>query len=165
MVSPSRSSPYCVTMWVGVSVSGTGGAVTAANVATFAEKRGAALPAALADLYLSTGVGTFGGFLHFDPPDGMCTQRELIEHLIDDDDEEHLAPTADVIVFARSDNGDMCGWHTADLAAGKDRVVRLDGFDEEPLADSTRQFLDNLPNTDYFGVGVLSLTYKRHNWL
>ena len=152
-------------MWAGVSVSGTGGVVTAADIAVFAEKHGAPLPDAVTELYLRSGVGTFGGFLHFEAPDGMCTHRELIEDLIDEDDEEDLAPTADVIVFARSDNRDMCGWHTADLAAGADRVVRLDGFDEEPLADSTRQFLDSLPTTDYFGFGVLPSTYQRHKWL
>jgi hypothetical protein len=152
-------------MWPGVSVSGTGGAVTVAGIAAFAEKHGVALPDALVELYVQSGVGTFGGFLHFEAPDGMCTHRELIEHLIDEDDEEDLAPTADVILFARSDNRDMCGWHTADLVAGKDRVVRLDGFDEEPLADSTRQFLDGLPDTNYFGFGVLPSTYKRHDWL
>lgn len=152
-------------MWTGVSVSGTGGVVTAAEIAVFAEQRGAPLPDALAELYLRFGVGTFGGFLHFEPPNGMSTHRELIEDLIDEDDEDDLAPTADVIVFARSDNRDMCGWHTADLAVGEDRVVRLDGFDEEPLADSTRQFLDSLPTTDYFGFGVLPSTYQRHDWL
>jgi hypothetical protein len=149
-------------MWAEVSVSGKGGVATAAGIAAFAQERGAPLPEALAELYLSAGVGTFGDFLHFEPPDGMGTHRELIEHLIDEDDEEALAPTADVIVFARSDNGDMCGWHTADLLAGRDRVVRLEGFDEQPLADSTRQFLENLPRTDYFGVGVLPATYERH---
>jgi hypothetical protein len=152
-------------MWDGVSVSGEGGAVTAAGLAAFAAERGVPLPDALVEIYLSVGVGTFGDFLRFEPPDGMSTHRETIEHLIDEDDEEALAPTADVIVFARSDNGDMCGWHTADLVAGRDRVVRLEGFDEEPLADSTRQFLDRLPNTDYFGVGVLPATYERHGWL
>jgi hypothetical protein len=149
-------------MWPGVSVSGNGGAVTAADLVVFAEKHGAPLPDAL---YLRSGIGTFGGFLHFEAPDGMCTHRELIEGLIDEDDEEDLAPTADVIVFARSDNRDMCGWHAADLAVGQDRVVRLDGFDEEPLAHSTRQFLDLLPTTDYFGFGVLPPTYERHDWL
>ena len=152
-------------MWPETAVSGTGGVVTAADLAVFAEQHGTPLPDALAELYLRSGVGTFGGFLHFEPPHGMSTHRELIEHLIDEDGEADLAPTADVIVFARSDNRDMCGWHAADLAAGEDRVVRLDGFDEEPLADSTRQFLDGLPSTDYFGFGVLSPTYRRHDWL
>ncbi|MGW4062814.1 SMI1/KNR4 family protein [Amycolatopsis sp. NPDC004747] len=149
-------------MWPGVSVSGTGGAVAAAGIAAFEQKHGTPLPGALAELYRQVGVGTFGGFLHFEPPDGMCTHRELIEDLLDEDD---LAPTADVIVFARSDNRAMCGWHTADLAAGKDRVVLLDGFDEEPLAGSTREFLESLPGTDYFGFGVLAPTYRRHDWL
>ncbi|EOD69190.1 hypothetical protein H480_07558 [Amycolatopsis vancoresmycina DSM 44592] len=148
-----------------MSVSGTGGVVAAAGIAAFAQKHGTPLPAALAELYRQAGVGTFGGFLHFEPPDGMGTHRELLGDLIDEDDEEDLAPTADVIVFARSDNRDMCGWHAADLAAGEDRVVRLDGFDEEPLAGSTRQFLDGLPGTDYFGIGVLPPTYRRHGWL
>jgi hypothetical protein len=151
-------------VWSGVSVSGTGGVVEAADLAAFASKHGTPLPSALAELYLRSGVGTFGGFLHFEAPDDMCTHRELVEDLIDADDEDELAPTADVIVFARSDNGDMCGWHAADLAAGKDPVVRLDGFDEEPLADSTREFLDNLPDTNYFGFGVLDPSYRRHEW-
>ncbi|MDX8034235.1 hypothetical protein SK803_28805 [Lentzea sp. BCCO 10_0856] len=72
------------------------------------------MPDALAELYLRSEVGSFGGFLHFEAPDGMCTHRELIEDL---------------------------------------------------LADSTRQFLDSLPTTTYFGFGVLSSTYKRHDWL
>ncbi|MDX8034232.1 hypothetical protein SK803_28790 [Lentzea sp. BCCO 10_0856] len=76
------------------------------------------MPDALAELYLRSGVGSFGGFLHFEAPDGMCTHRELIEDLLD----------------------------------------------EDLLADSTRQFLDSLP-TNYFGFGVLSSTYKRHDWL
>ncbi|MET8996445.1 SMI1/KNR4 family protein [Amycolatopsis sp. NPDC004169] len=151
-------------MWPGVSVSGTGGVVAAADIAAFSQKHGMPLPGALAELYREAGVGTFGGFLHFEAPDEMCTHRELIEDLIDEDDEEELAPTADVIVFARTDNRDMCGWHAADLAAGEDRVVRLDGFDEEPLAGSTRRFLDGLPGTDYFGFGVLAPTYRRHDW-
>src|SRR3954467_14731358 len=68
-------------MWPGVSVSGTGGVVTLADIAVFAEKRGVPLPDALAALYLRSGIGTFGGFLHFEAPEGMCTHRELIEHL------------------------------------------------------------------------------------
>ena len=154
-------------MWPGVSVSvsGTGGVVAAADIAVFAEKHGSPLPGVSAELYLQSGVGTFGGFVHFEAPDSVCTHRELLEDLIYEDDEEDLAPTADVIVFARSDNRDMCGWHAADLAVGLDRVVRLDGFDEEPLADSTRQFLDSLPDTNYFGFGVLVPAYKPHDWL
>jgi hypothetical protein len=32
-----------------------------------------------------------------------------------------IEPTADMIVFAQSDNGDICGWHAGALAAGTDR--------------------------------------------
>ena len=45
-------------MWPGVSVFGTGGAVTAADIAAFAEKHGAPLPDALADLYLRSPLMT-----------------------------------------------------------------------------------------------------------
>jgi hypothetical protein len=68
-------------------------------------------------------------------------------------------------VFAHSDNGDLCGWHPGTLAGREDYVVRLVGFDELPLAGSTRQFLDGLLSADYFGVGVLDVVYRLHDWL
>jgi hypothetical protein len=154
-----------MTMWLEVSVSGTGGAMTEAQLTTFTEDHGVPLPEALASLYRSVGVGSFGDFLHFVAPHHMSTHRELIGHLLDEAGEKLIAPTADVIVFAQSDNGDMCGWHKAALAAGDDRVVHLDGFDEEPLTDSTERFLAGLPHNDYFGVGILPTTYTRHDWL
>lgn len=146
--------------WRDVTISGTGGAVRPADLAAFRERHGMELPPPLARLYQTVGVGTFGGFLHFEPPDGILSHRGLIEHLLDDDDDDLLDETGDVIVFARSDNGDMCGWHP-----GADRVVCLIGFDELPLTESTEEFLSGLPTTDYFGIGVLALTYRLHEWM
>lgn len=146
--------------WRGVTISGSGGAVSPADIAAFHERHGLELPSSLAQLYQTVGVGGFGGFLHFESPNGIISHRELIEHLLDEDDEDLLEETGDVIVFARSDNGDMCGWHP-----GTDRVVRLIGFDEQPLAESTEEFLSGLPTTDYFGVGILEPTYRLHHWM
>lgn len=149
-----------VDFWTGVTVSGAGGEVSASDIAVFSERHGMALPVALAELYQTIGVGTFGSFLHFEPPDGILTHRGLIEHLLDDDDEDLLEETGDVLMFARSDNGDMCGWHP-----NTEEVVRLIGFDELPLAESTHEFLSNLPTTDYFGIGVLEPAYCLHEWM
>jgi len=139
--------------------------VVSADLVVFAEQHGAELPAALAMFYRAAGVGTLGGFLHFVAPQYMSSHAELIGHLLDEDDQPRIEPTADVVVFAQSDNGDMCGWHAAALAAADAPVVRLTGFDETPLAASTSQFLEAVLDADHFGTGSLPATYQRHDWL
>jgi hypothetical protein len=134
-----------------LTVTGSGGAVGAEDLAAFRRKHGVELPDALASFYRSVGVGALDDFLRFVAPQHMINHRELIEHLLDEQGERFIEPTADVIVFAQSDNGDICGWHAAALATGTDRVVRLEGFRESPLARSTREFLDGLLDIDYFG--------------
>jgi hypothetical protein len=135
-----------------LTVTASGGAVGAEDLAAFRRRHGVSLPEALAGFYRSVGVGALDDFLRFVAPQHMISHRELVGHLLDEEGERLIEPTADVIVFAQSDNGDMCGWHAAALAAGTDRVVRLEGFRESPLTGSTREFLEGLLDVDYFGL-------------
>ncbi|MFF0447682.1 SMI1/KNR4 family protein [Streptomyces sp. NPDC004609] len=139
-------------------ISGPRHPVSANEISAFGESAGFPLPEALRALYADAGPGTYGGFLHILPPSWILTHRERVGPLLGAEDEPEIAATADVLVFATTDNGDLIGWH-AEQRPFEDRVVRLVGFDEIPLGLRTGEFLRALGREDLFGVGRLSGGY------
>jgi hypothetical protein len=108
------------------------------------------------------GPGTLGGFLHVHPVPALQTHRERLQPFLDEALEALLDETGDVLIFADSDNGDMCGWHLADLRVSPEPVVvRVSDFESERLAASVTELIVRLTaGEDLFGVGALPRTYR-----
>lgn len=130
------------------------------------DSHGVKLPESYLSFMRILGPGSWGGFLHFEAVQYLSTHAELLSTFMDDDLKEMLEPTADVLVFANSDNGDMCGWHLHDLArmpADDCPVIRIAprSFDEELIAKTTADFFEKLgQGADLFGVGGLPLRFQ-----
>ena len=127
---------------------------------------GVEIPSAYKDFLRLLGPGSWGEFLHFHAPEHMSTHEELLSSFMDDDLQELLEPTADVLVFASSDNGDMCGWHLHDLIRlppDECSVIRIAprSFDGEVIAATTAEFFRLLADgANFFGVGELPVAYR-----
>lgn len=128
-----------------------------------ARRYGVQLPASYEAFMQLFGPGTLGGFLHVHPVPALQTHRERLRPFLDEELEALLADTGDVLIFADSDNGDMCGWQLADLRASPEPpVVRVSDFDGQVLAPSVTDLLVRLiAGEDLFGVGALPRTYRR----
>ena len=130
------------------------------------DSHGVKLPESYLSFMRILGPGSWGGFLHFEAVQYLSTHAELLSTFMDDDLKEMLEPTADVLVFANSDNGDMCGWHLHDLTrtpADDCPVIRIAprSFDGELIAKTTAEFFEKLgQGADLFGVGGLPLWFQ-----
>ena len=127
---------------------------------------GVEIPSAYIDFLRLLGPGSWGEFLHFHAPEHMSTHEELLSSFMDDDLQELLEPTADVLVFASSDNGDMCGWHLHDLIRMPPDacpVIRIAprSFDGVVIAATTAEFFQLLgQGANLFGVGALPWVFR-----
>ena len=127
---------------------------------------GVEIPAAYLQFLRILGPGSWGGFLHFHALEHLSTHEELLEPFMDEDLQDMLDPTADVLVFASSDNGDMCGWHLHDLIRlppDESPVIRIAprSFEGEVIAATTAEFFRLLGGGEnLFGVGELPVAYR-----
>ena len=124
---------------------------------------GVELPRSYVEFVSLFGAGTVGGFLHIHAAHALQTHRSRIEHLLGQEDAEHLlGSTGDVVVFADSNNGDMCGWHLADLRTQREpEVVCFQGFDDaRTIGASVVDLIRRIAaGKDVFGVGPLPQTF------
>ena len=127
---------------------------------------GVEIPSAYKDFLRLLGPGSWGEFLHFHALEHMSTHEELLSSFMDDDLQELLEPTADVLVFASSDNGDMCGWHLHDLIrmpSDDCPVIRIAprSFDGVVIAATTAELFQLLGlGANLFGVGALPRMFR-----
>ncbi|WP_022803083.1 SMI1/KNR4 family protein [Deinococcus ficus] len=124
---------------------------------------GVELPASYLAFLVEVGPGDLGGFLHFPPVTALQTHRERLLPFLDADMEALLAPTGDVLVFADSVNGDMCGWSLQSLRRGGEvPVICVNDFEGREVARSFHALLERLTaGDDLFGVGALLPAYTR----
>ena len=146
--------------------SGAKGMPIAPGLAQLQSSHAVEIPSAYLDFLHLLGPGSWGGFLHFHALEHMSTHEELLAPFMDEDLQEMLEPTADVLVFANSDNGDMCGWHLHDLIRMSPDVcpvIRIPprSFDGAVIAASTAEFFRLLAGGEnLFGVGALPLQFQ-----
>lgn len=126
-----------------------------------AEAYGVALPPSYQEVMRVFGAGTFGGFLHLLPVTELQTHRQRLEPFLDTELEEWLEESGDVLVFAVSDNGDLCGWALDSLQTTNEApVVWLTDFEVQPLAPSALALMVRLASgQDVFGTGPLPATF------
>ncbi|WP_407568759.1 hypothetical protein [Deinococcus altitudinis] len=125
------------------------------------QRHGVCLPASYEALMELFGPGTLGGFLHVHPASDLQLHRERLQPFLDEELEALLAETGDVLIFADSDNGDMCGWSLAELKAGSEPPVWwVSDFEMGVLAGSVTDLTERLlAGEDLFGTGALAATY------
>mgnify|MGYP001602162934 CR=1 FL=1 len=146
--------------------SGTNGMPLEPGLARLRSNHSVEIPSAYLNFMHLLGPGSWGGFLHFHALQHMSTHEELLAPFMDEDLQEMLEPTADVLVFANSDNGDMCGWYLHDLirmAPDECPVIRIPprSFDGDVIASSTAEFFRLLADgANLFGVGALPLEFQ-----
>lgn len=143
------------------------GMAVGAGLAQLQSSHAVALPSAHRHFMRIVGPGSWGSFLHFHAMEHMSTHEELLAPFMDEDLEQMLEPTADVLVFANSDNGDMCGWHLHDLVRMPPDdcpVIRIAprSFDGAVIAASTAEFFRLLlvEGANLFGVGALPWVFQ-----
>lgn len=126
-----------------------------------AEVYGVALPPSYQEVMQVFGAGTFGGFLHLLPVTELQTHRHRLEPFLDSELEQWLEESGDVLIFAVSDNGDLCGWALDSLQTTNEApVVLLIDFEVQPLAPSVLALLVRLVSgQDVFGTGPLPATF------
>ena len=145
---------------------GSTGASLDSGLASVHSSHGVEIPAAYLQFLRILGPGSWGDFLHFQALEHLSTHEELLAPYMDEDLQEMLEPTADVLVFANSDNGDMCGWHLHDLIRlppDECPVIRIAprSFDGEVIAATTAEFFRLLADgANFFGVGELPVAYR-----
>ena len=145
---------------------GTTGATLDSGLASVHSSHEVEIPAAYLQFLRILGPGSWGGFLHFHALEHLSTHEELLAPFMDEDLQDMLEPTADVLVFASSDNGDMCGWHLHDLIRlppDECPVIRIAprSFDGEVVAATTAEFFRLLADGEnLFGVGELPVAYR-----
>jgi hypothetical protein len=107
------------------------------------------------------GPGTLGGFLHMLLPGHLQTHRERLEPFMDEELEALLVDTGDILVFATTNNRDMCGWQLADLKRMEEApIICVDGFEAQVMASSVLELVDLLASgKDVFGIGALPNTF------
>ena len=146
--------------------SGAKGMPLESGLARLRSSHSVEIPSAYLKFLQMLGPGSWGEFLHFHELQHMSTQEELLTPFMDEDLQEMLEPTADVLVFASSDNGDMCGWHLHDLIRlppDECPVIRIAprSFDGEVVAATTAEFFRLLADGEnLFGVGELPVAYR-----
>ncbi|THF68963.1 SMI1/KNR4 family protein [Deinococcus sp. Arct2-2] len=140
----------------------------AAGQRQVAQTYGAALPLAYQELIRALGAGTFGGFLHLLPVTEVHTHRHRLAPFLDAEVEQWLEEegSGDVLIFAVTDNGDLCGWPLDALRTGSEApVVRLIDFEMQPLAPSIVALMAQLVSgQDVFGIGPLPATFTPLCW-
>jgi hypothetical protein len=122
---------------------------------------GIRLPPSYTEFMLHFGPGTLGGFLHMLLPSHLQTHQERLEPFMDDELRVLLEDTGNILVFATTNNKDMCGWQLADLKQLPEApVIRVNGFEGQVIAASVLELVDFLASgKDVFGVGVLPKTF------
>ena len=146
--------------------SGAKGMPLESGLARLRSSHSVEIPSAYLKFLHLLGPGSWGEFLHFHALQHMSTHEELLTPFMDEDLQEMLEPTADVLVFASSDNGDMCGWHLHDLIRlppDECSVIRIPprSFDGEVIAATTAEFFRLLADgANLFGVGELPVAYR-----
>lgn len=126
-----------------------------------AQTYGVALPPSYQEVIQRFGAGTFGGFLHFLPVTELCTHRHRLEPFLDAELEQCLEESGDILIFAVTDNGDLCGWALNSLQTESEApVIRLVDFEVQPLAPSVLALMARLVSgEDVFGIGPLPTTF------
>ena len=146
--------------------SGAKGMPLESGLARLRSSHSVEIPSAYLKFLHLLGPGGWGDFLHFQALEHLSIHEELLAPYMDEDLQEMLEPTADVLVFASSDNGDMCGWHLHDLIRlppDECSVIRIAprSFDGEVIAATTAEFFRLLADgANFFGVGELPVAYR-----
>ena len=87
---------------------------------------------------------------------------------MDDDDLHMLEATGDVLIFATTDNGDMCGWQLAELRDAhrttEPSILAFQDFAEpRTIATSTGDLVNRIAaGENLFGIGALPATFRAH---
>jgi hypothetical protein len=127
-----------------------------------ANQYGIRLPPSYTEFMLHFGPGTLGGFLHMLLPSHLQTHRDRLEPFMDEELEALLGDTGEILVFATTNNRDMCGWQLADLKQLPEAPgIRVSGFEGQVIAASVLELVDFLASgKDIFGSGALPTTFE-----
>ncbi|MFB9991552.1 SMI1/KNR4 family protein [Deinococcus oregonensis] len=128
-----------------------------------AQTYGVALPPSYQEVIRAFGAGTLGGFFHLLPVTEVHTHRHRLAPFLDREVEQWLEEegSGDVLIFAVTNNGDLCGWPLDALQTGSEApVVRLMDFEVQPLAPSVLVLMAQLVSgQDVFGIGPVPATF------